>query len=176
MPEQSDQHVHVHLRDRRRTRRLVAAPESSSPHQRARHRTRELVAAPESSLSHQRARCRTRELRTLPWDLRHKAELVHRCTIRCVAGQVTERSLEDGPSPEDGSSLHKRARRCTRGSSQRAAQESSSQGSARGLVAGQQEILPQNSFVAAPFGVWTSDRALIGEGPVAGTEGLSCPH
>ena len=29
-------------------------------------------------------------------------------------------------------------------------------------------------FVAAPFCVWTSYRALIGGGPVAGTEGSSC--
>ena len=90
MPENSSSRQRdrrsTRLRDRRRARELVAAPESLSPNQRACRRTREFAAEPESSAPRHGACRRTRELIDAPESL-----------SRSLAGSSPSQSEESSP-------------------------------------------------------------------------------
>ena len=102
--------------DRRCTRGFIAAQEGSSLNS-----TRGLVAAQEGSSPHERAhRCAAQEGSSLAaHSSPHRAErglFVTRQNLlhHSVCGQVTERSLEEGPSPKQRAH-HVQAHRRTRG-------------------------------------------------------------
>ena len=97
-------------RARRRTRELVAAPESLPQRQRARrrHRARELVAAPESSSPHQRARRRARELVAQRASPPHQRACRSARKLVATHQRVCRRARELAAASE-GSSHHQRA-------------------------------------------------------------------